>query len=110
MDSHVSFISGDKFSANIVENIEISAPNMMVQETTTHSFIFTTRSILPGTQNAGNPDETIVPAIHIYFPPTFELDTNNLASDAITISGTDVVISGNPTFTRDTSATYMPDC
>jgi len=49
MDSHVSFISKDLYSVNIVENIEISAPNMMVQETTTHSFIFTTRSILPGT-------------------------------------------------------------
>ena len=83
---------------------------MMVQEKTNHQFVFTTSSVLPGTVNPSNPDETIMPAIHIFFPPSFELDTENLASDAVQVSGDGLVINGSPEFILDNSPTYQPDC
>jgi hypothetical protein len=83
---------------------------MMVQEKVNHEFTFTISSILPGTVNAENPDETIMPAMHIFFPPSFEQDTDNAATDAVTISGTGISITSAPTYTVDASALYDSDC
>ena len=56
-----------------------------------------------------------MPAIHIFFPATFEIDADNTDSDAVTLTGTTqagdpIALSGSPTFARDTSATYNADC
>lgn len=79
---------------------------MMVQEKVTHQFMFSTASILPSTTNAGNSDEVIKPAIHIMFPPSFEQDTDNLAPDAVTISGDGITVTSGPSYSVDSTATY----
>jgi hypothetical protein len=47
-----------------------------------------------------------MPGMHIFFPPSFERDTDNTATDAVTITGTGIDITNGPTFTVDSSATY----
>lgn len=56
-----------------------------------------------------------MPGIHIHFPQTFEVDSTNIDSDAVSITGvsesgvalTDI---SSISFTTDSSATYNPNC
>ena len=92
------------FAPNDVETIEMTATNYQVQEGGTHIFEFTTTSVIPGTEI----DSTLSQAIHIKFPPSLKIDTENTDA-AIEILGESVAVT-DISYSIDESMNYNPEC
>ena len=98
------------YSVNSLTFGSLTATNKIVQEATTHTYEFTTSSIIPGTSPGGAASD-IMPAFHIFFPRALTKDETNQQADVITISGTNSVsVSGTPSYEVDASLNYNELC
>ena len=78
----------------------MTALNQVVQESSKHTLVFTTKDFIPGFDLTGV-DSNIESAIHIKFPNTFTLQEITTDPVPIELSGTSISLDGDVTRTQD---------
>lgn len=110
-ETKTSIIPAAMYTKNIVTGISLAVLDPIVQEASTQTYTFTTKSDMPGGTLAGA-SSGMMSAIHIFFPIVITKDASNTGSNVIEIlvNESSTPITGTPSFTVDTSLNYNELC